>query len=410
MTPSRAWRVVLAIAITAIGAAIIAGVVAQRRHKAEFPKRVAIPPGKVQPQLVSGWRGVLMLAPDGCLWTWGEQPADFGKGTPTPRKIGADSDWRQIAFNALIAAALKSDGSLWCWGWDYGSAGQGGVATNVFKTPTRVGSETNWVHVGVGATHCVALKQGGSLWAWGGNRFGQVGDGTTSSRPVPVLISSEKWKGAFAGPLNSYALKADGTIWGWGHGFAFRSRSTNYLSPVMLDAASNWVRMAARDWPPVALKANGTLWSWTVDEDQRQAHMAQIGIADDWHEIYGGGHNFAARKKDGSWWAAGYNGMGQLGLGNTDHVNLTEPRELPFQLEPWAFSLGGSTTTLLTGDGTLWTWGQQLGAPYRAPKARRLTHALNRTGVFQFNTNDTPRFNLAPQKLWTLGSTNAPAR
>src|SRR5688572_16662438 len=107
MSPSRAWRVALAIAIAAIAVAIIAGVVAQK-HKADLPERVAIPPGKVQPQLVSGWRGVLMLAPDGSLWTWGEQPADFGKGTPVPRKIGVDCDWRQIAFNALIAAALKS--------------------------------------------------------------------------------------------------------------------------------------------------------------------------------------------------------------------------------------------------------------------------------------------------------------
>ena len=408
MTPSRAWRVVLAIGITLIVVAITAGFIAQGRRRAEFPEPMAIPPGKVQPQLISGWRGVLMLAPDGFLWTWGEQPADFGKGTPTPRKIGADSDWRQIAFNALVAAALKSDGSLWWWGWDYGSAGQGGVATNVFKTPTRMGSETNWAHVAVGASHCVALKHDGSLWAWGGNRFGQVGDGTTLSRPVPVPISSQRWKDALAGPLNSYALKADGTIWGWGHGFAFRS--TNYLSPALLDGASNWVRIAARDWPPVALKADGTLWSWTVNEGQRRTHMAQIGIADDWREIYGGGHNFAARKKDGSWWAAGYNGMGQLGLGSTDHVEISEPRELAFEFEPWAFSPGGSTTTLLTGDGTLWTWGQQLGAPYRPPRLRALKHALNRTGFFHFRTNDTARLNLAPKKLWTVGSTNASAR
>jgi len=138
--------------------------------------------------------------------------------------------------------------------------------------------------------------------------------------------------------------------------------------------------------------------------------MAQIGVENDWREIHGGGHNFVARKRDGSWWAAGYNGWGQLGLGNTDHVKMDEPRELPFEFEPWAFCVGGSTTTLLTGDGTLWTWGQQLGAPYRPPKARFLKHALNRTGLSHFETNDTPRFNLAPKKLWTVGSTNAPAR
>lgn len=350
-----------------------------------------------------------MLAPDGSLWTWGEQPSDFGKGTATPRRIGTDSDWRQVAFEASIAAALKSDGSLWCWGWDYGSVGQRGVATNLFRIPTRVGSETNWVQVDVGATHCVAVKQDGSLWAWGGNRFGQVGDGTKSSRASPVLISSEKWKSAFAGSLNSYALKTDGTIWGWGY-FGFPSRFTNHLAPVMLDAASNWVSIVAHDWPLVGLKADGTLWSWTVDEDERGARMAQIGIANDWREIHGGGHNFAARKKDGSWWAAGANRMGQLGLRNTDHVNIAEPRELPFQFEPWAFSIGGSTTALLTGDGTLWTWGQQLGVLYRPPRAKALKNGLNRTGFFHFDTNDTPRFNLVPKKLWSVGATNAPAK
>jgi alpha-tubulin suppressor-like RCC1 family protein len=406
MTVSRAWRVTGAIVITIIVVVIIAGLAAQKRGKAELPRRTAIPPSKVQPQLVSGWRGVLMLAPDGTLWTWGEQPADFGKGTATPRRIGVDSDWRQVAFHHLNAAAIKADGSLWFWGWDYGSSGQRGVATNMFATPTRVGAETNWAHVRVGATHCLALKQDGSLWAWGNNGYGQVGDGTTSSHPSPIMISSERWKSTFAAPFNSFALKADGTLWGWGSGFTFRA--TNYLAPTLLDSTSNWVSIAVYDWPLVALKSDGTLWSWIVNNDWNIARMSQLGTANDWREIYGGGHNFVARKTDGSWWASGNNGMGQLGLGNTAHV--TEPAELPFRFEPWAFSIGGSTTTLLTGDGKLWTWGQQLGAIYRPPRAKAFKHALNRTHFFHFNTNDTPRFNLVPEKLWSVGATNAPAR
>src|SRR5512138_2154814 len=65
--------------------------------------RGALPPGKVNAQIVMLSRYAILLAPDGSLWGWGGGPGSVPypmKSIPNsrvPRRIGTDLDWQKIA-------------------------------------------------------------------------------------------------------------------------------------------------------------------------------------------------------------------------------------------------------------------------------------------------------------------------
>lgn len=51
--------------------------------------------------------------------------------------------------------------------------------------------DTNWVFVGAGDQHDLAIMKDGTLWGWGTNQHGEIGDGTSNNYDLsPVQIGS----------------------------------------------------------------------------------------------------------------------------------------------------------------------------------------------------------------------------
>jgi alpha-tubulin suppressor-like RCC1 family protein len=407
----KKWLTRCATAAALIG--VVLQVVVSQYHPPGIWMGKPLPPGKVKPQLVNDGDSVLLLAPNGSLWTWGGTEFGFTNlfqqpvRSEMPRRMGSDSDWMNVTAIWTHTLALKTDGSLWGWG---GSAqGQFGQ-TNVPKsdrTPARIGIETNWSQVCVGVDHSLALKIDGSLWAWGGNSNGQLGDGTTNNRFFPTMIGTERdWRTISATAFNSLAVKSNGTIWGWG-----RPISGKELVPTQIVPGTNWLAISTHNYGDgyvlTALKTDGTLWLNWPDAVQGYApasvNFTQIGRDNDWTAVYTGLESFFARKRDGSWWVCGWNGYGMLGVGpNID--SLASPQRLPFSFEPWAFAPGDGSTLLLGKDGKLWSWGKRLGA--QNPSALRkkfeafVAPAVNRFPSLGFLIkSDT---DLTPHLLWEL--------
>lgn len=348
----------------ALAAAAIAGLLALLlllTGPAPFPgKPIPIPRSKIQPRLEVSYRSAFLLAPNGSLWTWGDASAFSGKASQVPRRVGEETDWKDIAHAFGLAVALKDDGSLWTW------ANSTTQFANV-PMPTRLGADLDWLELQAGASHALALKRDRSLWAWGQNDRGQVGDGTRTNQTEPVRISPDQdWKQIAAGHFNSYALKSNGTIWCWG--MSMDDSAEDALKPALLDSGSNWMQIAAGDYHFMARRADGTLWligrnahvaARDFDSRGRLTNFVQIGADTNWAHVSCGGNNFIARKTDGSWWGCGQNNNGQLGLRN--HSSVTRPNPLPLTFQPWAMDTGGMTTLVLMGDGSLWILGQRLG-------------------------------------------------
>ena len=80
------------------------------------------------------------------------------------------------------------------------------------------------------------------------------------------------------GARHAVALKADGTVWAWGDnsfGQLGDSTATERLTPVQVSGLSGVTAVAAGDYHhTVALKADGTVWAWGYNG------TGQLGVND----------------------------------------------------------------------------------------------------------------------------------
>jgi len=281
----------------------------------------------------------IALKRDGSLWAWGYNfYGQLGDGTDgfrtdrnSPIQIGIDKDWSDISAGYCHTVALKTDGSLWTWGWN--ANGQLGDDTNTIRNvPMQIGKDKDWATISAGAYHTIALKKDGSLWAWGANGSGQLGDGTDNvSRYSPVRIGTEaNWASISGGYAHTIALKMDGSLWAWGwnhYGQLGDGTNMGHTAPMQVGTDKDWSAISAWSYHTIALKTDGSLWAWGYnnygqlgdDTDMSRNTPVQIGIDKDWSAISAGGFDMyshtAALKTDGSLWAWGYNGYGELGDG-----------------------------------------------------------------------------------------------
>ena len=141
------------------------------------------------------------------------------------------------------------------------------------------------------------------LWSWGRNNYGLLGVGDTIDRSSPVQVGAlGNWSTVSGGVYHNLSIKTDGTLWAWGRnylGFLGLGETTARSSPVQVGALTNWSKIAT-----------------------------------------GGGLHSLAITTDGYLWTWGYNGFGQLGLGNT--TSISSPVQIGY-LTTWSsISAGGN--------------------------------------------------------------------
>lgn len=282
---------------------------------------------------------------NGTLWMWGGNAyGQLGQNDrtdrSTPVQVGTESFWVQLSFSDKTILAIRTDGTLWGWG----------VGGNVLPSGTTRSSPvlvysggSTWKQISAGGS-TGGVKTDGTLWTWGENSWAQLGVGDTTTRTTPVQVGTDTaWKQvAMHGSLGlaSHGIKTDGTLWGWGSnaygGLGIGATGdfvTKYSTPVQIvSGTSDWKTLgdgAARS--SAAIKTDGTLWVWgrnangelgTNDTTIRSTPVQTIAGGSNWKTIHFGsyGNAFAhtkAIKSDGTLWAWGHNGYGQLGIGNT---------------------------------------------------------------------------------------------
>jgi alpha-tubulin suppressor-like RCC1 family protein len=362
------------------------------RRPASLVGERVLPGGRVEPQIATANGRALLVAPDGSLWGWGvDNTAPPSKNSKVPVRIGEESDWRRVALGALHTLAIKTNGTL--WGWGFNVQGQLGFPNNVdvVRLPKRLDAGTNWAQISAGGLFTLALKTDGSLWTCGRNSSGQIGDGTRSNRFGLWMVTPERdWKMIATGLENSFGIKRNGTLWGWGSDPSLAGQDD--LTPAQLGSDTNWAYVAASHFEVFALKSDGTLWIGGHNAKStarayvpvRKRGLTQMGTDADWKEIYAGHGYYFARKADGTWWIGGDNSWGELGIGGAHGIirrqTLEKPERLPFAIEPWALALapGMPSTHLLAKDGVLWSWGTRLGVEAPSAKLRPWKLRFNR--------------------------------
>ena len=322
--------------------------------------------------MAAGQNRTIVIQKDGSLWACGDNDSGaLGLGDTITRdiltRVGTANNWTAIAHHTH-ALALRADGTLWAWGGD-NSHGQYGLGnTTPLHIPTQVGGNTDWVAVSVGTFHSLALKNNGTLWAWGDNSSGQLGAGVGDQYSPMQVGSDTHWVAVVAGGWHSLGLKDDGSLWAWGNnsnGQLGLGEVGSKNSPTKV--GDGWVAIASGELYSLGLKADGSLYAWGYN------NYGQLGVGgtDDrniptlvgtgWVAVSGGfwpDYHSLGLKADGSLWAWGYNGEGQLGLGVGDTANRSLPTHVGSEVNWVAVAAGGSYSLGLKADGSLWAWGQ----------------------------------------------------
>src|SRR5579884_3346311 len=303
-------------------------------------------------------------------------PAPDASATPLGQTTGFTGAVG-VSAGSRHSLALKEDGTVWGWGSNVdGQLGDGpGLATTISFPVQVIGITAAAVAAGYG--HSLAVDSDGTVWAWGRNGAGQLGDGTNIDRSAPERVTGLSDVRASpvaiaAGLRHSLALKNDGTVWAWGDnsvGELGDGTTTDRNTPVQVSGLDNVIGIAAGASHNLAVRSDGTVWAWGSND------MGQLGNGDTGGystkpiQVSGGMTNARAVaaglvhslavKDDGTVWAWGDNGTGQLGDGTT--VSRTSPVQVSGGMVHATVAAAGSYFSLaLKDDGTVWAWGDNL--------------------------------------------------
>ena len=130
----------------------------------------------------------------------------------------AEDNWKKITSGSKTMLGLKHDGTIWAWGSnEFGSTGQN-TFEGYTKTPTQIGSKTNWVDVQAVGGNGFAINTNNEMWSWGENAVGQMGDNSYDKKAYPVKVyGNTAWKKKMNGWNAQYAIDQNDDYYGWGY-------------------------------------------------------------------------------------------------------------------------------------------------------------------------------------------------
>jgi alpha-tubulin suppressor-like RCC1 family protein len=287
--------------------------------------------------------------------------------------FGGSNAWQSIAIADNHAVALGFNGSLWTMGNNaYGQLGDNTVINKSSPVQT-VAAGSNWSKIAVGQRSTAAIKNDGTLWLWGKNNQGQLGDniGASVSSPVQTVAGGTNWSSVTGDALAYSAIKTDGTLWTWGQNNAYQlgdGTIINRASPVQtIIGGTDWAQVDVGRFHTIALKTDNTFWGWghnnysQAGQNQnivgtRVTSPMQLYTGGSWSKISAGGYSSVGIKTDGTLWTWGRNLGSELGVG--DGIQRSSPVQTVSGGSNWyTVAMGAQVVGAIKTDGTLWTWG-----------------------------------------------------
>ncbi|MDZ7703052.1 MAG: hypothetical protein U5L04_01035 [Trueperaceae bacterium] len=172
----------------------------------------------------------------------------------------------------------------------------------------------------------LVIGDDGFLYGWGENKRCVLGRNADPEQLTPIRVNNlQNVTDVVISVSNTYAL-SDGNIYSLADGTCQpQALETPLNSHTVVDIAGGIGHRSM-----LALTLGGEVWHWSgtrsVDADAKpvalpeQAYRIEVGAQEDFAIVIGDDHI----------WGWGNNSFGQLGLGNTTSVPISQPQELPF--------------------------------------------------------------------------------
>lgn len=374
-------------------------------------------------------RGCCTILSQSLAVSWGDNnDGQLGNGAGTNSALYGSvanlGSVTQVAAGWDHALALASDGTVWAWGAGYwGQLGNGSTAES--PVPEQVPNLTGVTQIAAGDAFSLALTSDGRVWAWGGNGQGQLGNNSTTNSSMPVPVAGLTGITQISAGLEfGLALRSDGTVWAWG------LNSTGELGngttaerstvPVQVTGLSQVTQIAAGGTFAIAARTQGfitsltTVWTWGDNQYGELGDGTQVtrstpeqvsGISvPSVRQIVAGTTYSMVLGSDGSVWAWGADGNGQLGDGATGIVRTRPVETVGMASGITHIAAGVSHVLALRSDGTVLAWGDdtqgEIGDGTASGNHTLPTEVTGLTNVTQVSAGD--RFSLAVHTVYFL--------
>ena len=254
-----------------------------------------------------------------------------------------DTGWTQIRSDINVAA-LNTDSTVWACGPNLtGQLGIGSLEAkyDLIQIPRLSGVISIDLYGGM----AVAADRESHIWFWGENLYRPAYTPTQVVSPITISHLSNVKQLNICGDY-VHLLRADGTVWRFTPNY---DMPTEFVNPEMLSGLTNISSISQT----LALKFDGTLCEIIHTEPENGGLVPNINgviaIQNVWNR------RTLILKNDGTVWAWGQNGIGQLGNGTYDDsdtpvkvINISDVIKISAKLD---YNLA------LKGDGTAWYWG-----------------------------------------------------
>jgi alpha-tubulin suppressor-like RCC1 family protein len=309
---------------------------------------------KITPTLISGLSGItavslgnsfsLFLKSDGTVWSCGNNAnGQLGDGTNfarlSPVQVSSLTGIVAISAGEKHSLFLKNDGTVWACG-DNAQGQLGDSSLTDRYTAVKVKVVSGITAVSAGNLHSLYLKSDGTVWGCGNNGMGELGTGDNANRIKPVQSPSLTGISKISAGKRYFSifLKSNGTVWATGDnpsGQLGDGTTTQQWDPVAVSSLTGITDIATGWQHSVFLKNDGTVWTcgsnyWgqlgigLVDPNPHATPVQMNGVSGI-VKIGAGDHHSLLIKNDGTAWACGDNGNGQLGDGtNASRTSATQ--------------------------------------------------------------------------------------